>query len=72
MNSLHSYPARRSTNVYPPNELSDTFYVNVAFGTQLVEDKVLITGVKILCSQRNGFMKTGRGEQHKQRTDSNA
>ncbi len=33
------------TNVYPPNELSDTFYGNIAFGTQLVEDKVLITGV---------------------------
>lgn len=33
------------TNVYPPDELRDTFYGKVAFGTQLVEDKILVTGV---------------------------
>lgn len=33
------------TNVYVPDELRDTFYSKVAFSTQLVEDKVLVTEV---------------------------
>lgn len=33
------------TDVYPPKELSGTFFARPALGTQLVEDKVLVTGV---------------------------
>jgi C-terminal processing protease CtpA/Prc len=33
------------TNVYPPKELNDTFNGNVALGTQLVHDMVLVTGI---------------------------
>jgi len=33
------------TNVYPPDELMDAFYGKVALGTELIEDKILVTGV---------------------------
>ena len=43
------------THVYPPKELNDTFYAGPALSTQLIEDKVLITGVYDLALEAKGI-----------------